>query len=166
MKNMCNYILNLIFPKKCMFCHREGFFICEDCLSLIEINQIQYCNCFTNPQKNILKCQNCNKEICGVYTVLNSKQKIAKILFEKSQKNPELNLALSFLIISHLRDITISKNSIIIPQSKRVEKLAETLSEILKLNNNNENIIILSENYPFEIRGNKKATIVTLFRDI
>lgn len=161
MKNLCNYILDIFFPKKCMFCKKEGSLICEDCLSLIEVNKIQYCNCFNNPQK-CLKCDECNDNIDAVYTILNNKQKIAKMLFEKAQKFPELNNALCFLILSHVKDI--KKNTTIVPQGKRVEKLAKRLSELLKLNNNGDNIIILAENYPFNV--SRKATIITLFRDL
>jgi hypothetical protein len=160
MKIIGNYILDILFPKKCMFCGKENSLICEDCLSLIEVNKIQYCNCFKDPKKCI-RCENCDPNIDAVFTILNKDQKIAKMLFEKSQKFPELNNALCFLIIQQLKSIDI--NTTIIPQTKRVEKLAKKLSDILKLKGGN-NIIILSENYPFQV--NKKVTIVTLFRDL
>ncbi len=34
-----NKILDLLFPQFCLKCKKEGFLICPDCLSLIDINQ-------------------------------------------------------------------------------------------------------------------------------
>ncbi len=38
-KKIKNNILDLFFPQFCLKCQKEGFLICPDCLSLIDINQ-------------------------------------------------------------------------------------------------------------------------------
>jgi len=38
-----NSILDILFPKFCLNCNREGQWLCEDCFSLIDIFEKQYC---------------------------------------------------------------------------------------------------------------------------
>ena len=52
-------ILDILFPKICINCNKEGSFLCDDCLSLIEVNHFQYCLCEKLEKKN--KCNCCKK---------------------------------------------------------------------------------------------------------
>ncbi|MDD3032582.1 MAG: double zinc ribbon domain-containing protein [Candidatus Pacebacteria bacterium] len=178
MKNIHKYLLNLLFPKKCINCGRENSFLCEDCLSLIEINQIDYCACAQNPIKNKLKCENCPQKISGVFTVLNEKQKLSQNLFLKSKLIPELNMYFSYLIISYLKKITtfdLNDDFNFFYANEDVKKITENISQFTKIpiNKKSKNILLITKKYPdediLEIIQNLEAKniyIVTLFREI
>lgn len=172
MIKICNLILDAIFPKKCIHCSREGSFICQDCLSLIELNKIQYCNCFHFPQKGIL-CENCNHKISSVITIFNSRQALARKLYLKAQKIPELNLYISYLIITHLHNIVklkIDSNTDIVSE-KKLDGLKRTLIKFVKIKQGEKSLIYLLKQYPenFDesiIQKYKKVYIISLFRDL
>lgn len=178
MKNIYKYILNLLFPKKCINCGRENSFLCEDCLSLIEINQINYCACVQNPVKNILKCENCPTSISAVFTILNEKQKIAQRLLLKSETLPELNVYFSYLIITYLKKITtfnLNDDFSFFPVNKDAKNLTENLSKFtkIKISDNSKNIFLITKKYPdkdipkiVESLEADNIYIVTLFREI
>ncbi len=107
MKNgMWNNLLDIIFPKNCINCGKEGTYLCEDCLSLIEINPYYYCLC-NKPRKlpNSGKCPLCkNNHLDGLMSACSFDQKIIKEAVHKIKYNyvKELSLLLSFLILTHL----------------------------------------------------------------
>ncbi len=47
-KNLKNQILDLLLPQFCLKCRKEGFLICPDCFSLIDINRKTYKEPFLN----------------------------------------------------------------------------------------------------------------------
>jgi len=114
--------LNLIFPKFCINCHKEGLFLCQDCFSLIEINSFLYCLC-QKPKKIIkpgkcLKCQ--NKNLSGVFSATDFNQNIVKKVIHQFKycSLKELAVPLALLIILHfelIANINFLKNSILIP---------------------------------------------------
>ncbi|MFA7142078.1 MAG: hypothetical protein WC157_02120 [Candidatus Paceibacterota bacterium] len=171
MKNIYNYVLNLLFPKKCIHCHREGAYLCEDCLSLIELNQITYCACFKNPCRNKIRCGKCPKSISAVYTILNEKQAICKKLFLKSKIMPELNLYFSYMIIAFMKNRTsleIDQSFAIYFEDKEVENLAKNLSQYIRIpiKNKAENVLFLTKKYPCVLENVKAKNIyvISLFR--
>lgn len=178
MKNIHKYILNLLFPKKCINCGRENSFLCEDCLSLIEINQINYCACPENPLRNKFKCPDCPQEISAVFTVLNQNQKLSQRLFLKSKSIPELNIYFSYLIISYLKKITtfnLNDNFSFFYADEDIKKITENLSQFTKIpiNSKSKNILLITKKYPnediFKTIQNLEANniyIITLFREI
>jgi len=60
MHDLLNWSLDCIFPKYCIGCKKEGFYVCQNCLSLIPI--LSHANCFLcgrrSPNGHI--CNNCN----------------------------------------------------------------------------------------------------------
>jgi len=171
MKNIYKYILDLIFPKRCLNCGREGSFLCDDCLSLIELNQIQYCACLKNPKKKVLRCENCPSNISSVYTILNEKQYLAKKLFLKAQKISELNLHLSYLVISYIKNVVnmnLDNTFSIFFKDKEMENLALNLAKFtkIKIGTETKNILFLTKKYPLEDINlkNKNVIVLSLFR--
>jgi predicted amidophosphoribosyltransferase len=151
-------ILDIIFPKKCVNCGKRGSFLCDDCLSLIDINPFQFCLC-KKPQKEIIpKCQNCsNKYLDELFSACDYNnfiiKKIIKAIREKYIQ--ELFLPLSLLILTHLQIIKkeIEKDFILIPiqinikEKKRKgfsesEEIAKTISSVTSLPFQNTNIQI------------------------
>lgn len=178
MNNMYNYILNLFFPKKCINCGRENSFLCDDCLSLIELNKMVYCACPKASLKNKLKCANCPSNIYAVFTIFNEKQKLVQKLFQKSKSMPELNIYFCYLIITHLKNLTniVLDNTFTINyDSAEIKNIAESLSKFTKipLNTKAENVLLITRKYPnenilkkIETLKTKKIYVISLFRQI
>lgn len=178
MNNIYNYILNLFFPKKCINCGRENSFLCDDCLSLIELNKINYCACVKTPLKDKLKCNNCPPKICSVFTIFNEEQKLVQKLFSKSKSIPELNIYFCYLIITHLKNITntVLDNTFVINyDNDEVKNIAQSLSKFIKIsiNTKSKNILLITKKYPnedifkkIETLDVEKIYIISLFRQI
>ncbi len=103
-------ILDILFPKFCIHCEREGSYLCEDCLSLINILEEQYCPFCQIPKitRNGKTCNNCAKLknldslFCAVsYENLLIKKTIKLFKYEPFIK--ELSKHLTGLIIAHLQ---------------------------------------------------------------
>lgn len=75
MNNPKTFLLDLFFPKFCLGCKKEGSYLCQDCRSLLEICEFNYCLCDKNsllpPNSSKGKCQRCqNKKLSGLYFAL------------------------------------------------------------------------------------------------
>ena len=108
----------MIFPKKCINCKKEGSYLCEDCLSLIEINPFQYCLCESMARKE--KCEKCkDRNLDKILSATSFKNKIVQEAIHKFKYGyiKELSAPLSFLILSHLYllGIEINKDFVLIP---------------------------------------------------
>lgn len=158
MNKAYNYILNILFPKTCINCKKQGDFICEDCLSLIELNKIQYCACLTNPKKGVINCENCEGKI---YTIFNKKQKLAKLLVYKSDILLDLNKHLSYLIIIFLKENNVVINPNHIFYSEELPNLALELNKNLNLKGSQK--ILIVKNYK---KNTKYKLCISLFRDL
>lgn len=75
-------ILDTLFPIFCYSCGKEGYWLCEDCLTRIEIVDIQVCPCCENSitEKGIL-CPNC---------LANRKSFLSGIIVSVSYENPSV----------------------------------------------------------------------------
>lgn len=166
-KDLKQKILNIIFPKICINCQKEGAFICQDCFSLIEINPFLYCLC-QKPKKltKLGKCQRCQKKFLnGLFSATDFNQKVLKNAIHQFKYNSlkELALPLSLLIILHFELISNSfpKNSILIPiplNKKRLkergfnqsQELAKILSQAFKIPIENE-VLLKVKNTPPQV---------------
>lgn len=87
-----NFILDLLFPKFCFICQREGSYLCQDCKAILEISQ--------SHQKYE------TKTLSDLYFALEYKKSLIKNLIEKFKYQPfvkELAKPLSSLIIDHFQ---------------------------------------------------------------
>jgi len=94
---------DLIFPKKCIHCGRNGSYLCEDCLFLIEINPFEYCLCDKIEKRS--RCENCkDKKLDKILSTTNYNQKIIQQAIHKFKYSyiKELSLQFSFLMLRHL----------------------------------------------------------------
>lgn len=103
---MLNDVLNILFPKRCINCHKEGSYLCDDCLSLIDVNPFYYCLC-NKPSKlaAIGKCKACEgNHLNGLLSSASFDQGIVKNIIHKMKHNyiKELSLPMSVLILTHL----------------------------------------------------------------
>lgn len=117
-----NFFADIIFPKKCIFCGKEKTFLCQDCFSLIEINEFQYCLC-QKPGRiiNSQKCGSCKKHsLSNLYSACVFNQKILEKTIHSFKYPPYLkNLAwpLAYLVILHFEILQKkpSQESILMP---------------------------------------------------
>ncbi|MCX6789829.1 MAG: phosphoribosyltransferase family protein [Candidatus Gribaldobacteria bacterium] len=102
-------ILETIFPRFCLNCDEEGKLICEDCLSLIEINDFVYCPFCEQPNRLLNGKGVCQKHygkfLDGLYFATSYRNKIVKKIITQFKYEPYLKTLspiIAFLIISHL----------------------------------------------------------------
>lgn len=120
MKKIKNFLLNLFFPKFCFNCQKEGSYLCQDCQSLLEISQYQFCLC---PKSRRLlkggKCRNCHsKKLNGLYFSTTYQNPLIKELIQKFKYHPfvkELTETLSLLIITHFQLLDNKPNFFYLP---------------------------------------------------
>jgi len=109
--NLLNqFILDLLFPPSCINCQSEGSYLCQDCLSLVDVSLNQYCP-FCRPAKIVLNGRTCNlckrtKNLDGLYSAAPYhdfiiKKTIAQFKYEPYIK--ALSKPLSLLIIKHFQ---------------------------------------------------------------
>ena len=133
-----DFILDLLFPKFCLGCQKEGIYLCDDCRALLDIAEYNYCLCDRNPirlspeQKSGQtlrqaqgKCNKCQaKLLSGLYFALPYKEKpITRTLIHQFKYQPylkDLSKTLASILIEHLilsRKNTddIWENSVLIP---------------------------------------------------
>jgi len=124
--NFKNFLIDLMFPKFCLGCNKEGAYLCEDCRGLLDISEYNYCLCSQNPQiihpnpKICLpagrqgKCNRCgDKKLSGLYFALPYKdQLLAKKLIYQFKYQPylkDLAKTLASILIEHF--IKTGKNT-------------------------------------------------------
>lgn len=103
------FILDLFFPKFCLNCSKEGSYLCQDCFSLIDILEKQYCPFCVQP-RIVIDGETCNhcrrsKHLSGLYCAASYNNFIIKKLINQFKYEPyikELAKPLTSLIIAHL----------------------------------------------------------------
>lgn len=155
-----NFSLDLLFPKFCLGCQKEGTYLCDDCRALLEISEFDYCLCSKNPfrlpieQKNNGKCPRCHdKKLAGLYFALPYKEKsLTRKLIHQFKYQPyikDLAKTLAGIIIEHFilagkNTDDIWENSVLIPipldKNKlkargynQSEELAKELVKVLRI---------------------------------
>ncbi len=101
--------LDIVFPKFCVNCQTEGFYLCPDCFSLIEIFDRQYCPfCQTGlvvPDGKT--CQKCKKshKLNGLFCATSYENQIVRKLVHIFKYEPfvrDVAETLAYLTINHL----------------------------------------------------------------
>jgi len=130
------FILDLIFPKFCLGCKKEGSFLCEDCFSILDIS--------TNHQR--FK----GKNLTDLYFPVNYENFLVKKLIQNFKYPPlikELKKELALIIISHLLlldkkpdfsdfvlvPIPLSKKKLRWRGYNQAEEIARELANFLKI---------------------------------
>ena len=141
---MTQALLNILFPKTCIFCKRTGSHVCEDCFSLIEINPYEYCVCGKIKGKH--KCSKCSSALDGLFVCTRQNQIIVDKIINSYPKIKELALPLSLIILTHF--LLLEKDSfpnfviLPLPQDKKdirktgfnkTKEIGKILSSKLKL---------------------------------
>lgn len=152
MKEIKEFLLDILFPKFCFSCDQEGSYLCKDCQSILGISQYRYCLCKEPkrlPERG--KCPRCqSKNLSGLYFALPYQNLLVKKLIQKFKYKPfikELAKPLASLIITHFRLLDNKpnlSNFILIPiplNEKRLKwrgfnqatEISKELSKILEI---------------------------------
>jgi len=162
-----NFFLELLFPRFCLGCQKEGTYLCQDCLSLIEISQHQYCLC--QMAQRIWqggKCKKCaSRKLNGLYFAVPYQNSLVQKLIRLFKYNPfvkELSGTLASLIINHFQLLDNPPDFsefllVFIPLEKRklkqrgfnqAEEIAKELSKSLEIPLVSDCLIKIKANFP------------------
>lgn len=151
-QNAKNFLLELFFPSFCFGCKKEGFYLCGDCKSTLEISEYNYCLCGKNPLRlpsdSRGKCSRCqDNSLTGLYSALPYKEKaLTRALIYHFKYDPyvkDLAKTLAAVVLEHLAlagnlQEEIWKDSILVPmplflkrEKDRGYNQSEALSEEL-----------------------------------
>ncbi|OGY41780.1 MAG: hypothetical protein A2Y82_02820 [Candidatus Buchananbacteria bacterium RBG_13_36_9] len=108
-----NFILDLIFPKECIGCGREGYYLCKSCREKIEIKKRFEC-ALCHRESNFGRiCPGCQKNtsLKTIWVVADYNNKILQSLIHglKYQYLEEISTHLANLVIKYLEDYNIFK---------------------------------------------------------
>ncbi len=128
------FLLDILFPKFCVNCGREGSYLCSDCFFLIDVSERQYCP-FCYPPKIVLDgrtCSSCRrfKKLNGLYSAVPYNSFMIKKLIHQFKYSyiKELAKPLSNLIIIHLANLNKLSNFndfVLIPVPLHKKKLKQ-----------------------------------------
>jgi len=122
MKINFNSFWDILFPKKCLHCRRSGRYLCEDCFSLISINENSFCPFCSRRTKNYGNCsRHQDKNLDYLHFAVFYNQSLLKKVIKHYRKSPfikELSIPLTRLIVAHFSLIYQPlnlKNTLLIP---------------------------------------------------
>lgn len=128
-KKLITNCLDLLFPKSCLSCHKEGVYLCDDCIACLEISKYQYCLC-KKPNLFLGKCHQCRKKkLDALYFALPYQKPFVKKLIRSFKYSPfikDLSQPLASLIIEHFYLLNKQPNFssfILIPIPLNIKKL-------------------------------------------
>ena len=162
-----NFALSVLFPRFCLSCQKEGSYLCEDCLSIIEISEHQYCLC-KKPQRIWQggKCQRCvSRKLNGLYFAVPYQNSLVQNLIKLFKYKPfirELSKPLASLMINHfqlldnppafseflLLSIPLEKRKLKQRGFNQAEEIAKELSSFLKIPLISDCLIKIKETFP------------------
>ena len=143
-----DFFIDLVFPKQCLDCGREGSYLCEDCKKKIELNPKFYCVICKTPTHWSTICQSCQNgfNLKAVWVAADYNNKVLQELIHclKYKYLEEIADDLSDLVRQYIIENKIfvnfnlnNDNAIIVPvplHKKRYLKRGFNQSELLAKN--------------------------------
>lgn len=144
-KKAGNFLLDLLFPKECLGCKKEGEWFCEKCLKEIPLNQEIYCPVCQKKLNHNTVCFECQKKtsLDGFFSASTYENNLLKKAVKtlKYHYVTELSQALSHLLIKYLKNLNpeitkpiLKTGPLIIPiplHKKRLRERGFNQSELL-----------------------------------
>lgn len=181
------FLLDLFFPKFCLGCQREGFYLCQDCRALLEILDHDYCLCEKNPtqlssSQNTGKCDKCSeKKLSGLYFAIPYKENpLTRSLIYQFKYQPYLkdlaktlaSIIAEHFILSNKNTDDFWENSVLIPIPldkeklktrgyNQSEELAKELSKIIQVPATTHNLVKIKKTKP-QMESSKEERIKNL----
>jgi len=104
-KKFKDIIIDILFPRFCLRCQREGDWICSDCLSTISILEYEYCPfCMQRVFEKTICYKHKNKNLDKLFFAVSYRNSLIKKAIKKFKYPPflrELTPYFCYLIISH-----------------------------------------------------------------
>jgi len=153
------FMLDFLFPKFCLICKREGSYLCQDCFSMIDILEHQYCP-FCFPPKTGNTCEFCKrtKSLDGLYAASSTENFVARKLSVEFKNIKELSKTLSLLIIAHLIKLDKVEEVLSFTIWPLNKELAEELSKNLKIPiKKSENVLLVDITFSSAEKMEKEA---------
>lgn len=94
LKKIKDFILDLLFPKKCHTCGKEGAYLCKECFEKIPLIKQNKCPLCYNASSGGFLCFNCQKKTC-----------LEKIFLASDWKNPILKESVHILKYECIKDL-------------------------------------------------------------
>lgn len=179
-----NILEQILFPRFCINCKKEGSFLCEDCFFLIEVMEDIYCLC-DSPRRGKEKCKYCSlKNLDALYFSSHLKGPLTEKLFKNYTEEPflkDLSYPLAGLVLRHFLSLQIIPQKFsLCPLAAKNKKKAgyDTNKEVAdkiteSLNMQGEEVLLFSVLYTKEVekeakklkeKGVKKVKAVCVFR--
>ena len=110
------YLFEVLFPRTCLGCRREGSWLCEDCIATLDIQNWSLCPVSQKRVLDFKTCENCRSKtkLTGLFTPLSFENPLIKKAIHQFKYEPfvkELAIPLSYIIISHLNLIELPASS-------------------------------------------------------
>ncbi|MCD6528401.1 ComF family protein [bacterium] len=180
--NFKEFLKDLFFPRFCIGCGQEGTHLCQDCQSLIEILDRQYCP-FCSQAKVVFDGKTCplcrkSKHLSGLFFATSYQNPLVKKMISlfKYHFIKELSQPLASLIITHFQILSKAPNFldkekkkefilIPIPLHKKqlktrgfnqAEELAKEISSFLEIPLINNTLLKIKETLPQVKLGREK----------
>ena len=123
LSKMKQALLDIIFPKTCLGCKKEGSWLCEDCIATLDIQNWSLCPVCQKRVLDFKTCKYCRQKtrLAGLFVPLSYENPLIKMAIRQFKYEPfvkELSLPLSYIIISHLNLIespSFDDNFILVP---------------------------------------------------
>jgi len=117
-KKLLEFITDVIFPKQCFGCSREGFWICPDCLKKIKIFDSFSCPVCQKRLPDGKICEGCQRKtkLFRFFAAASYEDKLIKEVIHKLKYSFVRNLSspLSDLIINFLKNLNIDFSGFLI----------------------------------------------------
>jgi len=83
------FLLDLLFPNSCLNCREEGNYLCENCFSLVDIMERQFCPVCIKVSLGGT-CRGCIRktELNGLFSAVSYQNKLVKTLIGRYKYEP------------------------------------------------------------------------------
>ena len=107
LSKMKQFLLDILFPKTCLGCKKEGSWLCEDCIATLDIQNWSLCPVCQKRVLDFKTCEYCRPKtkLTGLFVPLSYENPLIKRAIRLFKYEPflkELKEPLSHIIISHL----------------------------------------------------------------
>lgn len=112
LKFIIDFLLDILFPVKCLGCKKEGEWICKSCLDRIELLQVQTCPKCNKPSKN-------GKFCCCLGQNGSSNSALSGIIIAARYQDKLLQKAIHAFKYRFIRDLAVPLSHILIKILKK-----------------------------------------------
>ena len=111
-----NFLIDILFPRFCLSCGKEGVWLCQDCMNILETRDVASCPVCLRRVIDFRTCPSCKNKtnLSGLFWALSYEKPLVKKIIHQYKYGPlirELAMPLANIIISHLLLVETDKNN-------------------------------------------------------